>query len=254
MKRLLIFFALLVLVYGCAGRPDTVTQVSTIDALLAGDYDGSFSTSELTRYGDFGIGTFDKLDGEMIVLGGTVYQVKADGKVYTPDNIKVPFASVSYFINDNRKDVKAPVDYKEFQSIADEMSPDKNMFTAVKAVGRFSVMRVRSVPAQDKPYLPLAEAVKNQSVFEYNNIEGTVVGYRMPEYIKGLNVGGYHLHFISKDKTTGGHILDLRMTDGTIETDKENKLFLILPERGLMDIDLKKDRTQELNKVEKQTN
>ena len=64
------------------GQPkDQLTQVSTIDALLAGAYDGVMNTSEFKNYGNFGLGTFDKLDGEMIVLNGDVYQARYDGKV-----------------------------------------------------------------------------------------------------------------------------------------------------------------------------
>ncbi len=230
---------------------DTVTQISTIDALLAGHYDGSETLDDMKSHGDFGIGTFHRLEGEMIVLDGRVYQAKADGRIYEPADMTTPFASVSFFKADDSKTITEAVDYTGLIKTADSMAPDINLFCAVRAEGTFAVMKVRSVPAQKKPYLPLAEVVKTQSVYEYQNIKGTIVGYRLPEYVKGLNVGGYHLHFIDTDRKTGGHILGFTMLSGTVSVDEQNRLLLILPKEGLKDLDLTKDRAEELEKVEK---
>ncbi|MGE4266936.1 MAG: acetolactate decarboxylase [Deferribacterales bacterium] len=251
MKKLLITALFAVVIAGCAHDTGTITQISTIDALLAGDYDGSEKTSNLTRYGDFGIGTFDRLDGEMIVLDGKVYQAKSDGRIYMPDNTTTPFASVSFFVPEMTISLNIPVTFEELEKLIDEKIPDMNVFCAVKVEGTFSKMKVRSVPAQSKPYSPLAKVVTTQPVFEYENIRGTIVGYRLPAFVKGINVGGYHMHFIDVSKTYGGHILDFQMADGKIYTDTERKLTLILPERGLESIDLSKDRSEELKKVEK---
>ncbi len=251
MKRYLLTFIFAAALAGCAHDTGTITQISTIDALLAGDYDGSEKTAQLTKYGDFGIGTFDRLEGEMIVLDGRVYQAKADGRIYTPANITTPFASVSFFKPEITVSIDKPVTFEELQKLVDEKVPDMNVFCAVKAEGIFKRMKVRSVPAQSKPYPPLAEVVKTQPVFEYENISGTIVGYRLPAFVKGINVGGYHLHFIDSSKTYGGHILGFEMGNGKVYTDTERKLTLILPERGLGDIDLSKDRSGELQKVEK---
>lgn len=235
----------------CASTGNTVTQISTIDALLAGHYDGAESLSDLKKYGDFGIGTFDKLEGEMIVLDGHVYQAKIDGKIYEPEKSSTPFASVSFFRADGGAEINSSTNYDALTKLVDTIATDKNMFLAVKAEGKFKAMKFRSVPAQAKPYPPLAEVVKTQTVYELSDVEGTIVGYRLPEYVKGVNVGGYHLHFIDKNRKTGGHILAFEMSQGKVSTDKLNKLFLILPETGLEGLDLTKDRSKELEKVEK---
>jgi acetolactate decarboxylase len=251
MKRLLLIAVFAAVLSGCAHDTGTITQISTIDALLAGDYDGSEKTSQLTKYGDFGIGTFDRLEGEMIVLDGRVYQAKADGRIYTPENITTPFASVSFFVPEITLNIDKPATFEELEKLLDKRVPDMNVFCAVKAEGTFKTMKVRSVPVQSKPYQPLAEVVKTQPVFEYQNIKGTIVGYRLPAFVKGINVGGYHLHFIDSSKTYGGHILGFEMETGKVQADIERKLTLILPERGLGNIDLSKDRSGELQKVEK---
>ena len=113
-------------------------------------------------------------------------------------------------------------------------------------------MKVRSVPKQTKPYPPLADVTQHQAVFEYTNVTGTVLGFRCPAFVKGVNVPGYHLHFISKDRKTGGHILDFSSAGGTLQLDACNRFYMVLPEKEqLGTLDLSKDRSKELEKVEK---
>lgn len=252
-----IIFALLsiFLICGCAGKPEnTLTQVSTIDALLAGSYDGQMYCGKLLDYGDTGIGTFDRLDGEMIMLDGKIYQVKADGKVYRPDlSVKTPLASVVFFSQDKNIPVLEQTDFEKFRKLIDEAVENQNIFCAIKANGVFSKMKVRSVPAQAKPYLPLVEVTKNQPVFNLEKVSGTIVGFRSPPFVKGINVPGYHLHFISDDGKHGGHILDFIMECGEIQTDTCTRFYMVLPEHSedFDKIDLSIDRSKELEKAEK---
>lgn len=251
----LLTLLLFAVVSGCTSIPSgTLTQVSTIDALLAGVYDGHLSCSTLLEHGDFGIGTFNGLDGEMVLLDGKVYQIKADGKVYTPNpDITTPFASVAHFEKEKSFPLKSGVNYKELEALIDSEAPNKNIFCGIKIKGRFSKMKTRSVPGQVKPYPPLVEVTKNQPVFDMENISGTIVGFRCPSYVKGINVPGYHLHFVSDDLKQGGHILEFTADQGEISVDLYNKFYLILPEKSqaFEQTDLKIDRGAELQKVEK---
>ncbi len=252
MRKLLLVFVL-VFCGGClTNQTDRITQTSTIDALLAGAYDGQMTCRQLLTYGDFGIGTFDKLDGEMTILNGKIYQIKSDGKVYRPaGNVKTPFATVCKFKPDIQFEIQN-ANFKTAESIIDEKIPNQNQFLAVKISGTFKHIKVRSVPAQQKPYPPLAEVAKTQPVFEMNDVTGTIVGFRTPPFIKGLNVPGCHFHFLSNDFTQGGHVLDFELISGDCKIDKCNELLLILPkDDALKDIDLSKDKSEELQKVEK---
>jgi acetolactate decarboxylase len=113
-------------------------------------------------------------------------------------------------------------------------------------------MKVRSVSKQEKPYPPLAEVAQQQSVFEYIGVSGTIVGFRCPSFVKGINVPGYHLHFISDDKTKGGHILGFTTIGGNLQLDTCNRFYMVLPElEQFAGLDLSKDRSEELEKVEK---
>ena len=256
MKRLLcLAVGLCFLVSGCVTPAgDTIFQASTIDALLAGVYDGDMSCFRLLKHGDFGIGTFDRLDGEMVLLDGNMYQIKADGKVYKPQlNTKTPFAVVCRFNTDKTFRVKKGTDFKTLEEQINEHAPNKNIFCAIKINGEFARMKTRSVPKQNKPYPPLKEVTRNQPEFHMENVSGTIVGFRCPSYVKGINVPGYHLHFITDDRKQGGHVLEMEMTEAECHLDLCNKFFMILPDKieTFADVDLSKDRGRELQEVEK---
>lgn len=232
---------------------DTVFQVSTINALLQGVYDGEITCGDLKRQGDFGIGTFEGLDGEMVVLDNDIFQVKGDGTVISPENgVKSPFASVTFFEADTRQTVKDIDSSDSLQKLLDQTITNKNLIYGVRLDGSFKYVRTRSVPAQAKPYPPLAEVTKNQPTFEFSNIDGTLVGFWCPQFIQGINVPGYHLHFISKDRKHGGHLLDCKIADGLVQVDSSGDFHMMLP-RGdeFGRAELSADRSEELEKVEK---
>ncbi|MEN6397084.1 MAG: acetolactate decarboxylase [Methanoregula sp.] len=214
---------------------DTLYQVSTIDALMQGVYDGNVTVAELVKHGDFGIGTFDRLDGEMIVLDGRVWQAKADGTVLpAPDNQTTPFATVTYFKTDIRQ--TTPDREMNFSGFATTMAaqiPSRNMIYAVKIHGTFPSVTVRAIPAQQPPYPTLTEAAKTQGVHTYTNVTGTVVGFYTPVFLKGLNAQGYHLHFLADDHLRGGHILDLVVPpESIVEYDVTQEFTMALPTSG----------------------
>ncbi|MFA5266810.1 MAG: acetolactate decarboxylase [Methanoregula sp.] len=233
---------------------DVLYQVSTIDALMQGVFDGVQPVGETRKHGDFGIGTFDALDGEMIVLDGVVYQAKADGHIYTAtDGQTTPFATVTYFDQDQAVTTGTPMNLSVFSSTMAEKLPTGNMVYAVRMHGTFPTMKVRAIPAQHKPYPTLANASKNQSVYSYSDSTGTVIGFYTPVFFKGINVAGYHLHFISDDRKTGGHILDLTVpANTTVEYDITPGFAMALPTSGdFTGVDLSQDLSADLAKIEK---
>jgi len=248
-----LLIAALLLAPGCLGaHKNTLTQVGTIDALLAGAYTGRLTCEKLLEYGGTGLGTFDRLDGEMIVLEGRVYRVKASGKVeLVAGSETTPFAVIAAFDSDQSLVVDSSVDYPGFKKMLDNALKNPNLFYALKAKGLFRKIHVRSVPAQKKPYPPLVEVVKHQSEFFFEDKSGTLVGFRCPALAKGVNAVGWHLHFISDDKKSGGHVLSFEMEKGEARLDALNQFFMILPKDGDFGrLDLDKDRTGELNEAE----
>jgi acetolactate decarboxylase len=233
---------------------EVLYQVSTIDALMQGVFDGVEPVGEIRKHGDLGIGTFDALDGEMIVLDGVVYQAKADGHIYTAaDNQTTPFATVTYFNRDHSAITDSPMNLSVFTSTMADRLPTRNMVYAVRMHGTFPSMKVRAIPAQHKPYPTLANASVNQSVYIFSDTTGTVIGFYTPVFFKGINVAGYHLHFISDDRKTGGHILDLTVpANTTVEYDITPGFAMALPTSGdFTGIDLSQDLSGDLERVEK---
>jgi acetolactate decarboxylase len=232
---------------------DILYQISTIDALLQGVYDGVLSFRELKTHGDFGIGTFDALDGEMLALDGNYYQVKDDGIAYpVSENMTTPFAAVTNFEADKSLRLEKPMNLTELEQYLDRDLPSKNFFYAIRVNGNFSHLKARSVPKQEKPYPKLADAVTNQAIFKFENVSGTLVGFRTPDYAKGINVQGYHLHFITENRSAGGHVLELELKNGTATIDTTTAFLMELPTSGnFSKLDLGQDLKSELDTVEK---
>ncbi len=240
---------------GCAGPSrNTVYQASTIDALLAGVYDGDLSLRELQKNGDFGIGTYDQLDGEMILLDGEFSQVKANGKVYSPSlDGETPFAAVCWFMPETTFALASGSDLAAVEALIDQEAPNPNLFHAIRIDGQFKTMRTRSVPAQKRPFPPLKDVAATQPVFDMENVAGTVVGFRCPPFVAGVNVPGYHLHFISQDRSRGGHILAFELVTGTAKVDVLDRFVMQLPSTDdFATVDLFRDRQQDLKGVEKE--
>lgn len=238
---------------GAALANETLVQISTIDALLAGLYDGKATIGDLKRQGDLGIGTFDALDGEMVLLDGQVYRVSADGKAaIVPDKETTPFAGVTFFAADQEISVPPGTDFSAFCALVDKSLPSPNLFYAIRLEGRFKTVSTRSVPRQSKPYKELVEVVKNQPIFAFQEVVGTLVGFYSPPFVKGINVPGYHLHFLTADRSAGGHLLSFTVDHATLQIDTLNRFVLQLPEdKGFARVDLQQDRGAELERVEK---
>ncbi len=228
-------------------------QYSTINALMVGVYEGSLSVREAKMRGDFGLGTFNHLDGEMVLLDGMMYQVPFDGKVkIMEDGQCIPFTAVSFFDADQEIPIAAGLSYVEFQKAIVESFPSKNVIYAIRLDGVFTTMHTRSVPRQDPPYRPLSEVVKEQSEFTFENVQGTLVGYWLPAYVEGINVPGYHLHFLTADRTAGGHVLDFTTSAGTVKVDALYSVDMELPnDQAFLNADLMGDTSDDLEDVEK---
>ena len=222
--------------------------------MLKGVYDGDITFQELKQHGDFGLGTVNALDGEMIGLEGKFYQIRTDGISYPINNsMKTPFAVMTFFEPDKSVWLDEAINnYEQLRGYLDNLLPTKNIFYAIKIEGVFEYIKTRSVPKQNKPYPPLVEVVKNQSTFEFHNTEGTMVGFWCPAYVEGVNVPGYHLHFITEDRKAGGHLLECRMQNVTIEIDYTSDFYMVLSQSGgFYEVDLTKGKQKELEKVEK---
>ncbi|MGB7684664.1 MAG: acetolactate decarboxylase [Solirubrobacterales bacterium] len=210
--------------------PHVLFQASTIGALLDGAFDGDLSFAELAEHGDFGLGTLNGLDGEMIAIDGAFYRADVDGDIHpVPARAKTPFAVVTKFEPTVEARIDGDLSHAELLERLDALVPDGASSCAIRLDGCFDLVRARSVPAQQPPYRPLTEVVAEQHVFELEDIAGTMLGFRFPAYVEGIEVGGYHLHFITEDRARGGHVLDSRAGRLRAQIDPSNDLHVELP-------------------------
>lgn len=209
---------------------DPVVQFSTINALSAGHYEGTWPYGKVRHYGDFGIGTLDGLDGETIMLDGQMFQSKADGTVLpVPKRALIPFATVTRFNPAISTSLAGVASAKELAAALDRLLPAGDCFCAVRVDAICDAVTVRNCPKQARPFRPLAEVTKEQAVFNLHNVAGTLVGFRYPAYIQGLNMSGYHFHFIAKDRRAGGHMLDCQFQKAAMQAtvSQDFRLFLL---------------------------
>lgn len=209
----------------------TLFQYSVLDALSNGLYDGDLSLGEVLKHGNIGLGTYQNLDGEMIILDGVIYRIGSDGIVTKPTSEgKSPFVAVTQFNATQTLKLTPNLSFTDTVKALDGALPSKNYFYVLRLEGTFKAIKVRSVPRQEKPYPDLSVVVKKQSVFDFQDVEGTLIIVRTPEYFKDLNAPGYHFHFLSKDKTKGGHVLDFQLASGTVQIDKIDQFQAVFPQ------------------------
>jgi len=190
-------------------------QTGTIRSLLQGVYDGDMTFAELAHYGDFGLGTFNAADGEMVALDGCFYRIDAEGQAHAvPGEAKTPFAVVTHFKKGKGFDIQEAVDLASLECLIAKHFESQNIIYAFRIDGLFSEIKLRSEHPQNSNR-PLAETIGDlQTTFAYQDIRGTLVGAWFPEHLGSLNVPGFHFHFIDQDRRLGGHVFGLSMVQG----------------------------------------
>ena len=233
---------------------DALVQFSLVAALAAGDYEGGAPLRDVLGGGDFGIGTFSRLDGEMIVLDGQIYQALADGTIRAADlDGTSPFAAVTFFDEDGRIENLAAATLDDLDAQLDRKLPHRNAPDAIRIAGEFTELTLRSVPAQLPPFQPLVDVVKHQVTWQHRDVRGTLVGLRCPAWIGTLNVSGYHWHFLSDDHKIGGHVLACEFGSGSLRFDECRSIVSHLPQSSEFDeFNADEIKKQDIDQVERQ--
>ena len=226
-------------------------QISTSSALVEGVYSGSISSRLLMEHGDFGLGTFENLDGEMVIVDGAIYQVHSDGIViHRPDDFRIPFAVIAHFQHDEAFETGPISCLKDLELECDPRRESPNLFYALRVDGLFEKVHARAVSGVVTG-TRLVDAAKKQGDFGFSNIEGTLVSIWSPSYSSAFNIPGYHFHFISKDHTKGGHVLDLKAHTLRVGVQMLCEYEVRLPDQGsFLTADLSQDPTSDLAKTE----
>jgi acetolactate decarboxylase len=215
---------------GFAAGVHEVFQASTVAALVAGAFDGDLSFAELGRHGDLGLGTLNGLDGEMVAVDGRFLRADVDGRIseIAPTAL-TPFAVVTRFAPTVTFDLEGPLDHHELVRELNRHAPPGSPSCAIRADGDFELVEARSVPRQQPPYGTLAEAAAQQHRFDFHEVSGTVVGFRFPDYAEGIELPGFHLHFVDAARERGGHVLSCRPRRLHVQIDHASRLHMELP-------------------------
>ena len=229
----------------------TLYQVSTAGALVEGIYQGAVRVGTLREHGDLGLGTFENLDGEMVVVDGRFFQVRADGSVRECDDDALsPFAVVTRFTPEAAVTLAHCPDLSHLTAQFDGLRDTDNLFFALRVDGHFDVIHTRAM-CRTKEGVPLVQAAAVRPEFEFHEVSGTLVGFWTPEYAKALNVPGYHLHFVSADRQKGGHLLQCRGSNLRLQIQREGDFRVVLPETAdFMKADLRRDPAADLAQAE----
>ncbi|HEX6219851.1 MAG TPA: acetolactate decarboxylase [Acidimicrobiia bacterium] len=226
-------------------------QVSTSNALVQGVFGGVITVGDLKQHGDFGLGTFTGLDGELVLIDGDCFRASAGGAVEeASEDDEVPFALVARFHTDAEESIGDESSLEEVTEQIDAMRPSENVFVGIRIDGEFSHLSMRAA-CKAHPGESLVEATSHQSEFEATDIAGSVVGFWSPPYSKAISVPGYHFHFVSYDRKTGGHVLALVAREGRVRVHTESDLHLALPVTAeFLTADLSGDHEGELKVAE----
>ena len=229
----------------------TLYQVSTAGALVEGVYQGAVSVATIREHGDFGLGTFEDLDGEMVVLDGHVYRVGSDGTVHeVADDAVTPFAVVTRLSPGPTVVLDGITEFAALLAALDRFRESSNVFFAVRIDGQFDAVHVRAA-CRSAPGVPLVVATEQQTEFELGAVTGTMVGFWSPPYASGVEVAGYHLHFLTDDRTAGGHVLSCRGSGLRAQLQEEGEIHLALPDTAAFRrAHLEHDPTADLDRAE----
>jgi acetolactate decarboxylase len=194
-------------------------QIGTIRSLLTGVYEGDISFEELAHYGDFGLGTFDAVNGEMIAHEGHFYRIDADGNAHmVKPGMKTPFAVVTHFRGAESYELGAVNDLQSLQQHIADKFESKNLIYALRINGDFAQVDLRSEHPQPPGHRPLGETISQlQEAFTFKEVQGTMIGFWFPEYMKTINVPGFHFHFLDAAHKVGGHLFNMQLQQGTLE-------------------------------------
>lgn len=219
---------------------------------IGGLYDAWYPYKSLEQHGDFGLGAPACLDGEIVMSHGRIYQTRVTGKTTLMDDTgKTPYAIVCFFQKDTILKPGKPMSKEALYQYLDSVLSNKNGLYAIHITGSFRYVKTRAFPPVQKPYLPLAAMLDKQHFFEFRNINGELIGYKLPAFLEGAHISGSHFHFLSDNKEAGGHLIDVITDNIAIEVETLNSYTMNIPQTNeFRNFDFKKDRKDEIKSVE----
>ena len=231
-------------------------QVSTLQALALGYSKAVINVEELLQEGDTGLGTFEDVNGEMIVMDGHCFRADQNGNITTvSSNTGVPFAAVAKLYGDQQFTLRNMPDITSVRAELTRKIEERfglNSMHVVRIDGVFEKVDARSEAPYRSHHITLKEVLgQTQKAFLFENIRGSLVGVYFPDYMDGINLPGWHLHFLAEDRSKGGHVFDVSILDGNAKVDRITSISIDFPKEAAFDTySLKQDLQDEIKSVE----
>ncbi len=204
---------------------DYIYQYSSKQAFYDKKYDSDLTLEKISQFGNFGLGTLNGINGELIISEGKFFQVNYEGIVVEQNlDQHSPFSVIKEFYADTSFQIKDKINLNELKNILDNISTHKA--TAIKVTGDFEYIKTRSVKKQTEPYPDIQLVVANQAEFEFENTDAVLIGFWFPEYLDGANFPGYHFHCLIKGNKGGGHLLECNIKNAKVEVDFSEGLII----------------------------
>ena len=229
----------------------TLYQISTSTALVQGVYQGCVTVGKIKAHGDFGLGTFDALNGEGLMLDGHVFQALGDGSVIEPPaSSSAPFWVSTEFEADRSLTLESVDSWEDLCQQLDKFRNSQNLFSAIRIDGMFDLIHYR-VACKSAPGTDLVTATSHQAEFTLHDVGGTLMGFWSPSYARTFNIPGYHLHLLSENHQHGGHVLGIKGRNLKLQIMDANNIVMALPESPqFLSADLSGDPSAALSKAE----
>ncbi|RAJ06527.1 acetolactate decarboxylase [Chitinophaga skermanii] len=205
-------------------------QAGIAPAFISGLYTGIISYKALKQHGDFGLGAPDKMAGEMVMLDGKVYHTASSGKTYLADDrTTTPMAFVTNFKPTKTIPIPSSLTVEQLYAMLDSHMVNHNGLYAYRVRGYFDSIVTRAFAAPTEPYDRLAALLHTQVFFTEHAIHGDLIGFRIPIFLEGVSITGYHFHFLSQDKAHGGHLVSMLLRGGTVEIQTLQAFEMMIP-------------------------
>ncbi len=240
--KYILLFSFIIILLGCNNKPATketaqehaneLYHYSIWAALVNKVYEGNLTVKEAKTHGDLGLGTYNGVDGELVLLDGIFYQIPYTGKAMIKnDSDHIAYLNATFFNKDLSFELNDKINYDSLRNLLRQHFPSRNFFYAFKIHAEFDSLKLGSFYKQERPYLEtLGSLMPGRPTFDHRNISGTMVGFFCPDFIGDINAAGFHFHFISDDKKTGGHVLEFSGRKFNVEIDKLGSYHFVLPE------------------------
>lgn len=211
-------------------QPVSLFQLGNASALFSGAIEGEMTFRQLKSKGDFGLGTFNDIQGEMVALDGNFYKISQKGETLAVDpDWKTPFVELVKFSQNKAVHVEKIDSYATLKKMLASELDNKNIPYAIKVTGTFKFLKLRS---RSPRAAGQAQDVREET-YSVENMKGTLVGFWFPEYLLSLTVPEFHFHFISDNRKMSGHVLALQAESVKISTNKIKQIDLAFPQTSV---------------------